>query len=60
MEIVHLAGFAAEGICHLANREGYDLIVIGSRGLGAIGEMILGSVSHKVLHQALCPVVIVK
>jgi nucleotide-binding universal stress UspA family protein len=49
-----------EGICSLANRESYDLIVMGSRGLGAIDEMILGSVSHKVLHDALYPVVIVK
>jgi nucleotide-binding universal stress UspA family protein len=36
-----------------------DLIVVGSRGHGAIREL-LGSVSQKVAHHARCPVVIVR
>ncbi|WP_027417344.1 universal stress protein [Aneurinibacillus terranovensis] len=60
VEIVHLAGFPAEGISEFARKENYDMIVMGSRGLGALGEVILGSVSHRVLHEAACPVVIVK
>jgi nucleotide-binding universal stress UspA family protein len=32
--------------------EGYDLIVIGRRGLSAIAEFFIGSVSHKVSHAA--------
>ncbi|MDU4960390.1 MAG: universal stress protein [Sporomusaceae bacterium] len=38
----------------------YDIIVIGSRGLGTISGLLLGSVSTYVLHHALCPVLVVK
>ncbi|MEV6979654.1 universal stress protein [Sphaerisporangium sp. NPDC051017] len=37
-----------------------DLLVVGSRGLGAVGSALLGSVSHGVLHHAHCPVAIVR
>jgi nucleotide-binding universal stress UspA family protein len=37
-----------------------DLIVVGSRGRGAIRELVLGSASQKVAHHARCPVVIVR
>lgn len=37
-----------------------QLIIMGSRGLGAFKEMMLGSVSHKVAQMAPCPVMIVK
>ena len=37
-----------------------DLIVIGARGLGAIKEAFLGSVSNYVLHKAKTPVLVVK
>ena len=37
-----------------------DLLVVGSRGLGAVRRLLLGTVSEKVLQHAPCPVLIVK
>jgi nucleotide-binding universal stress UspA family protein len=36
------------------------LVVIGSRGLGSVGSLLVGSVSEGVVHHALCPVLIVR
>lgn len=38
----------------------YDAIVMGSRGLGIIKQIAVGSVSQYVLHHAVCPVTIVR
>lgn len=38
----------------------FDLVVMGSRGYGAIAGSLLGSVSQHVLSKAECPVMIVK
>jgi nucleotide-binding universal stress UspA family protein len=43
-----------------AAEHNFDLIVMGSRGLSVIKELIMGSVSSKVIHHAGCPVVIYK
>lgn len=53
-------GDAASNITGYAHKEGFDLIIIGSRGLGRFKEMVLGSVSNKVLHHVKCSVLIVK
>ncbi|UOF92084.1 universal stress protein [Fodinisporobacter ferrooxydans] len=57
---VIVSGDPALEIYDKAKAEQYDLIVMGSRGLGAFSELVLGSVSHKVAQHAVCPVLIVK
>ena len=37
-----------------------DLVVVGSRGLGAVRRALLGSVSDSVVRHALCPVLVVR
>ena len=55
-----LEGRPADKIIETAKLESFDLIVIGSRGLGGIKEIFLGSVSDRVADEAHCPVLIVK
>lgn len=49
----------AEAILEEADRADAGAIVLGSRGLGGIGSVLLGSVSHAVLQHTDRPVVIV-
>lgn len=60
---VHIAvmeGDAAKTIVDYANKGGFDLIVVGSRGLGGIRGLLLGSVSMAVIQTAKMPVMVVK
>lgn len=45
-------GHPAETIIAVAEEENFELIVIGSRGLGGLQKLILGSVSNAVLQEA--------
>lgn len=47
-------------IVAIAKKEMADVIIIGSRGFGAIKGVLLGSVSQKIAQTAPCPVMIVK
>lgn len=47
-------------IVKYANEQSFDIVIIGSRGLNTLQEMVLGSVSHKVAKRVKCPVMIVK
>lgn len=50
----------AHEIVKYAEKEGADLIVVGSRGLTGIKRVLLGSVAEKVVHLAHCPVLVVR
>jgi nucleotide-binding universal stress UspA family protein len=58
--VVVLTGNPATAILEYAQESNSDLIVMGSRGLGAFKEWMLGSVSHHVVQQSKVPVLIVK
>jgi nucleotide-binding universal stress UspA family protein len=36
-----------------------DMLVVGSRGSGGFGRLMMGSVSNQVTHHAVCPVVVI-
>jgi nucleotide-binding universal stress UspA family protein len=59
-EIQILNGEPGPTIVEYANKNKADIVIIGSRGLNALQEFVLGSVSHKVAKRANCPVLIVK
>ncbi len=55
-----VAGRPADAILDLAERIGADLIVVGSRGLGSVKSLLVGSVSLGVVHHADRPVLVVR
>jgi nucleotide-binding universal stress UspA family protein len=55
-----LDGDPADEILRYAEEAGADLIVTGSRGLGGLKGLFLGSVSRKLVEGAKCPCLIVK
>ena len=57
---IEAAGSPSHAILETAEDIDADLIVVGARGLGAIGRFIGGSVSTKVAHHSPCDVLIVE
>ena len=53
-------GSPAVVILEIAANNDIDLIVMGSRGLGIVKGVLLGSVSQYIVEQAKCPVMVVK
>lgn len=50
---------AAEGIIEVARDQGADLIVIGAHARGPALNLLLGSITNQLLHEAPCPVLAV-
>jgi nucleotide-binding universal stress UspA family protein len=53
-------GAAAAEIAACAAEQGCDAIVMGTRGLGKVSGLVLGSVAQKTVHLAAMPVTLVK
>ncbi|HEY9492319.1 MAG TPA: universal stress protein [Nitrososphaeraceae archaeon] len=55
-----LQGNVSSTILDFCEKGKYDIIVMGSRGMGKFKELILGSVSSKVVHHSRCPVLVIR
>lgn len=62
VEFLDIIEYGEEGktIVSFAHKYNFDLIVVGSRGMGKLGELFLGSTSNYVVHSSKIPVLIVK
>ncbi|WKT79177.1 universal stress protein [Lysinibacillus fusiformis] len=59
IKTIHLKGDPSHQILEYAKEHEQELIIIGSRGLSGMKELMLGSVSHKVAQLSKCSVLIV-
>jgi nucleotide-binding universal stress UspA family protein len=55
-----LSGSPAAEIVRHVKQHNADLIVIGTHGHGAVARFFLGSVADRVVHEARCPVIVIK
>ena len=59
-DVVHGAGVVVDDICRVARQRNARMIVIGAHGWGSVRRALHGSVSTAVLHEAPCPVLVVR
>ncbi len=55
-----LTGAPAECLAELAQAEGFDLIVVGSKGRGPVSRVLVGSVTDRLVHISPKPVLVVR
>lgn len=60
MGYVAKTGQAGEAIAKLADKGGYDLIIMGSHGHGSLMNLVTGSVTNQVLARCKAPVLLVR
>jgi nucleotide-binding universal stress UspA family protein len=60
IQTVLMEGDAASKIIQYSEKANFDTIIMGHRGSGRFKEMVLGSVTQKVLHQMKCSILIVR
>lgn len=58
-QYISIAGDSGSIIIERAEKLEASMILMGSRGLGAIKSVLMGSVSNYVLHHSKCPVMII-
>lgn len=59
-EAVTEVGDPKEAICEAVEKHNIKLLVLGSHGRGAVKRALLGSVSNYCVHNAKCPVLVVR
>jgi nucleotide-binding universal stress UspA family protein len=59
LRTARMLGGAAPMIAEIAKDEGAHLIVVGTRGLGLISGLLLGSVTHRLVQNSPCPLLVV-
>jgi nucleotide-binding universal stress UspA family protein len=59
-EFIGKAGHAADVIVDVAAKGKYDLLMMGSHGHGVLGNLVLGSVTTKVISRSEVPVLIIR
>lgn len=59
-ELLLREGDPADEIVRVAREEGFDLIIVGHRGLSPVKAFLLGSVSDRVVAHASCSVLVVR
>jgi nucleotide-binding universal stress UspA family protein len=55
-----MEGPASEAILNVAEVRNIELIVMGTRGMGSLKGLLIGSTSQKVLSHAQCPILLAK
>lgn len=53
-------GGVAEQVARAVEVHGCDTVIMGTRGLGAVSNLLMGSVATRVVHQVKVPVLLVK
>ena len=57
---VCLKGGNADSIVEFADREGFDLVVVGSKGRSAVARVLVGSTTDRIVHTCTKPVLVVR
>jgi nucleotide-binding universal stress UspA family protein len=59
-EITHAVGQPAEVIATIADKEKFDMVVMGTHGHSALGNVVMGSVATGVLARCQVPVLLIR
>ncbi len=59
VQLIESLSGAAHRIAEVAEKEGADLIIVGTRGHNPFTGLLVGSVTQRILHVAPCPVLVV-